>query len=210
MHPFGIQAITQSQLSAGSTREEVPLGRDNEISEELVEGINEERDEDISIGVENVPDAEETWNIPDTPGLSETPPNHNLRRSTRLRKPIEPRSAWQPRPHALNTEKGSSIPKNFQDAVNRPNRNKWQAAIDEELDSLKVKRVFTPIIHVPHERKTVGSRWVFTVKSDGRYKSRLVAQGFSQVYGINYFHTYSPTLRIDSLRILLAVSAFYD
>ena len=75
---------------------------------------------------------------------------------------------------------------------------------------MKEKEVFKPITHVPRGKKIVGSRWIFTVKSDGRYKARLVAKGFSQIHGINYFDTYSPTLRMDSLRILLAVSAFYD
>lgn len=87
---------------------------------------------------------------------------------------------------------------------------KWEAAILDELGSLKEKGVFTPVTHVPHDRKPIGSRWVFAVKSDGRLKARLVAQGFSQIHGIDYFDTYSPTMRMDSLGILLAVSAFND
>lgn len=40
------------------------------------------------------------------------PKGPDLRRSGRIRKPIEPRSAWQPRPHALHVEK-NHIPVNF-------------------------------------------------------------------------------------------------
>ncbi|KAI0994843.1 hypothetical protein K3495_g13339 [Podosphaera aphanis] len=134
----------------------------------------------------------------------------SLKRSGRTRKQIEPRSAWQPRPHALNMDRRAIIPRIYSDAVNGTDRLKWQAAIDEELESLRIKEVFKPITHVPHGRRIVGSRWVFTIKSDGRFKARLVAQGYSQVYGIDYFDTYSPTLRMDSLRILLAVSAYFD
>lgn len=134
----------------------------------------------------------------------------NLRRSSRLRKPIEPRSAWQPVTRALHTDTKSSTPQNYSEAINGSEKSKWQAAIDEELESMRTKNVFSQVTHIPHDRKPVGSRWVFTIKSDGRYRARLVAQGFSQVYGIDYFDTYSPTLQMDSLRILLAVAAFRD
>lgn len=40
-----------------------------------------------------------------------------------------------------------------------------------------------------------------------RYKARLVAQGFSQVHGIDYMETFSPTIRRESLRVILAVTA---
>ena len=38
-----------------------------------------------------------------------------------------------------------------------------------------------------------------------RYKARLVAQGFSQVHGIDYTETFSPTIRCESLMIFLAI-----
>ncbi|KAI1005464.1 hypothetical protein K3495_g2750 [Podosphaera aphanis] len=229
MDTFDTETIIQPQLLASPTRgtpvgeareayseaEEVPVARDDEVSRENIG----QRNTDTLLGIENILSAEEAANTPNVSGPSETqdifppletPQNPNLRRSSRSRKPIEPRSARRPRPHALHIGNGRPIPKDFQDAINGPDRAKWQTAINEELDSLRVKKVFTPIIHVPHGRKTVGSRWVFAVKSNGRYKARLVGQGFSQVYGINYFDTYSPTLRMDSLRILLAIGAFYD
>ena len=51
---------------------------------------------------------------------------------------------------------------------------------------------------VPSDIKVVGSRWVHTYKSDefGNYvktKSRLVAKGFTQVQGVDYHETTSPT-----------------
>lgn len=102
------------------------------------------------------------------------------------------------------------IPQSYTEAIDGKNGEKWKAAIEEELDSLRNKKVFTLITHVPHGRKPVGSRWIFSLKSDGRFKARFVAKGFSQIYGVDYNKTYSPTLRADSLRILLAVATFRD
>ncbi len=40
-----------------------------------------------------------------------------------------------------------------------------------------------------------------------RRKARLVAQGFSQVPGVDYFDTYAPVAKFASIRTILAVSA---
>lgn len=61
----------------------------------------------------------------------------------------------------------------------------------------------------PPGRKAIESKWVFKVKynTDGsiaRFKARLVAQGFSQIPGIDFAETFAPTVRRESLRIYLA------
>ncbi|THH13070.1 hypothetical protein EUX98_g9761, partial [Antrodiella citrinella] len=43
-----------------------------------------------------------------------------------------------------------------------------------------------------------------------RYKARLVAQGFTQVPGVDYFDTFSPTVRLETLRILLHLAAAHN
>ena len=60
------------------------------------------------------------------------------------------------------------------------------------------------------ERKAIGLKWVFKVKyhpngSVVRFKARLIAQGFSQVQGIDFSETFAPTVRRESLRIYLAL-----
>ena len=57
-------------------------------------------------------------------------------------------------------------------------QEKWKTACLEELESLWKQEVLK-LTDLPAGRKTVGCRWVFNVKTDGRYKARLVAQGFS-------------------------------
>ncbi|KAI0994731.1 hypothetical protein K3495_g13449 [Podosphaera aphanis] len=91
-------------------------------------------------------------------------------------------------PVYLATKAGSYIrrmrdlhTKEISDARKGPDKEKWQTAIDKELKSSKSKEVFIPVIHVPYGRKIIGFPLVFAIKSDGIFKARLVAQGFSQV-----------------------------
>lgn len=44
-------------------------------------------------------------------------------------------------------------------------------------------------------------------RSGARFKARLVAQGFSQVEGINFSKTFAPTVRRKLLQIYLAIYA---
>ena len=52
-------------------------------------------------------------------------------------------------------------------------------------------------------------RWVFNIKNDDRYRARLVAQGFSQIPGIDYFDSHSQVMNEISFIIILIVSLHY-
>ena len=58
----------------------------------------------------------------------------------------------------------------------------------------------------------VDAKLVFDHKKDKdgrilRYKARLVARGFTQKHGVNYEETFAPTIRLDAMRIILALAA---
>jgi len=57
--------------------------------------------------------------------------------------------------------------------------------------------------------------WVFKTKRDvngeiERYKAQLVAQGCSQQFGHDYDETFSPVVRYESIRVLLALAVRYQ
>ena len=65
------------------------------------------------------------------------------------------------------------------------------------------------VIDKPDGVNVVGSKWVFRAKKDAagnviHYKARLVAQGFSQVPGVDYFDTFAPVACLASIRTVLA------
>lgn len=79
-----------------------------------------------------------------------------------------------------------------------------------EMKSLQENAVWDMVL-LPPGRKVVRSKWVFKRKTgaDGsfeRYKSRLVAQGYTQKFGTDNDETFCPVVRQGSLRILIAQS----
>lgn len=113
-----------------------------------------------------------------------------------------------------NTEHIIDIPLSYNDALAHEDAVKWKGAISEELQAHKRNQTWD-IVPLPSGCKTIKSKWVFKIKNnaDGmpeRYKARLVAKGCSQKAGIDYTETFSPVVRYETLRVLLAMSTLYD
>ncbi len=105
-------------------------------------------------------------------------------------------------------------PTTYQEAVSTPDSDKWIEAMKSEMQSMSDNQVWN-LIDPPEGVKTIGCKWVFKKKTDmdGKvqtYKARLVAKGYRQVHGIDYDETFSPVAMLKSIRILLAISAYYD
>ena len=96
----------------------------------------------------------------------------------------------------------------FQDILQLPiaERKEWKAACHEELESLRAQHIFE-LTGLPKGRKVVKNRWVFDVKSDSRKRARLVAKGFSQVVGIDFNEIFSPVVRFETMRLMLALTS---
>jgi hypothetical protein len=101
-------------------------------------------------------------------------------------------------------------PTTVTEVLSDPDKENWLEAMNKEMDSLNANNVWD-LVPLPEGRKAVGSKWVFKRKlnADGkieRYKARLVAQGFSQKFGIDYDETFCPVVRHESVRAVIALA----
>lgn len=102
----------------------------------------------------------------------------------------------------------------FKQAQDSDEVEKWDAAMQEELDSMHKNRVWDLVKPDPNH-KPIGCKWVYKTKRDAegnieRHKARLVAKGFTQKEGIDFNETFSPVSTKDSFRIIMALVAHYD
>ena len=103
-------------------------------------------------------------------------------------------------------------PIDFQEAVSGPDADLWIDSMNRELDNLKRLNVYD-LVPLPKGRKAVGSKWIYKVKRDAdskpkEHKSRLVAQGFTQKYLIDYKQVHAPVARTSSFKLLATIAAY--
>ena len=132
------------------------------------------------------------------------------RRSTRIRTAPE----WYGNPVMNVLLLDNNEPANYEEAMMSPDSGKWQEAMKSEMESMSENQVWT-LVDLPDSRKAVECKWIFKKKTDADgnvtvYKARLVAKGFRQIQGVDYDETFSPVAMLKSVRILLAIAAFFD
>ena len=105
-------------------------------------------------------------------------------------------------------------PTSITEAQRRPEWPQWEHGIHKELATLH-KAGTWELVNPPAGANIVGSKWVFRAKKDAAsnvvcYKARLVAQGFLQVPGVDYFDMYAPVAKLASIHTVLALAARQD
>jgi len=109
------------------------------------------------------------------------------------------------------------IPKNGREAAAGPHARKWHASDRVEMDQMFDKGVLEPIHKrdVPADKKAIPGMMVRTCKPTKhgtirKFKSRFVAKGFWQRYGIDYTETFAPVAAIATIKLVLAVAAHFN
>ncbi|CAM8905238.1 unnamed protein product [Rhodiola kirilowii] len=82
--------------------------------------------------------------------------------------------------------------------------------MQEELGEFQRNDVWD-LVPQPDDVNVIGTKWIFKNKSDEqgnitRYKARLVAQGYTQIEGVDFDETFAPVVRLEAIRLLLALS----
>lgn len=99
-------------------------------------------------------------------------------------------------------------PATLEEALASEDAPKWLAGCREELASIERLGVFNL---VPRSkcggRKILKGRFVFHEAI--RWKVRFVAKGYEAVYGVDYKKTTSPTMRLETFRIIAHLSAVF-
>ncbi len=102
-------------------------------------------------------------------------------------------------------------PTGIQEALDDPD---WVNAMHEELNNFARNEVWE-LVKRPSDHNVIGRKWVFRNKQDKngvivRNKARLVAQGYTQVEGLNFDETFAPLAMLESIHILLTYATHHD
>src|SRR4051812_25018517 len=106
-----------------------------------------------------------------------------------------------------------NTPTTIAEAFASPDADDWKEDVHNEMDSILSNGTWE-LSERPYGCKPVGCKWVFKkkLKPDGtieKYKAWLVAKGYTQREGEDYFDTYSPFARLTTIRVLLSLAASY-
>ena len=168
-------------------------------SQVIVDEVRDEQSEDVPEQEEDVfEDADEAA------GTDEP----TLRRSSRERRSPDQYGEW------VTLVDCQDDPQSVEEAMASEGAKHWEQAMIDEMNSIKANDVWK-LVELPRTKKTIKTKWVFKVKRDDenkpvRFKARLVAKGFSQQHGLDYDETFSPVVRFETIRLLLAISAGGD
>ena len=110
----------------------------------------------------------------------------------------------------------SVTPTSVLEALSGPDSIEWLKALNTEMDRLEIRNTWEIISEelIELDSKPIKSKFAFrvSIKPDGslKYRCRLVACGYSQIFGLDYDETFAPTAKYKSLCIILNLAALFN
>ncbi|CAL9245770.1 unnamed protein product [Arabidopsis halleri] len=92
---------------------------------------------------------------------------------------------------------------------------RWRNSMSDEFNAQVENHTWDLIPPPPASVNIIGCKWIFRTKfnSDGsinRFKSRLVAKGYTQQQGLDYSETFSPVIKSTTIRLVLGIAVNRD
>ena len=111
---------------------------------------------------------------------------------------------------AVDSDAGE--PKTFRQACASPDKEKWAEAMRTEFANMRDKNVWVPykIEDMKKGVSVLGTKWVFKVKTDGRYRARLVVKGYNQIPGVDFTESHAPVASDVTIRCVLVESTIRE
>jgi hypothetical protein len=87
----------------------------------------------------------------------------------------------------------------------------WRAAMKEEMDCVERNGTWE-LTNLPCGHHPIGLCWVYKLKKNEagvviKHKARLIARGYVQQHGIDFDEVFAPIVRMESVRLRLALAA---
>ncbi|XP_059284954.1 uncharacterized mitochondrial protein AtMg00820-like [Lycium ferocissimum] len=88
---------------------------------------------------------------------------------------------------------------------------RWIEAMQAEVDALQQNNTWQ-IVDLPKGKVPIGCKWIFKIKYKDsgeiqRFKASLTTKGYSQQERIDYQETFSPVIKMVTVRTVLAIVA---
>ncbi|CAB1112186.1 unnamed protein product [Ectocarpus sp. CCAP 1310/34] len=104
-----------------------------------------------------------------------------------------------------------AVPMTYKDVMCSKYKVFWGVAMKKEIDRHDKTGTFTKVKELPEGRKAIGSKWVFSWKTNEKnlivdFKARMIARGFSRIPGIDFHHSSSAWPSAASIKTVIAIA----
>jgi hypothetical protein len=104
-------------------------------------------------------------------------------------------------------------PKSYTEAISSIYKDQWLESMKIEYDSLHKNNTWE-LVPLPKGAKALKTRWVYKIKNPNNsqninevvFKSRFVAKGFEQLYGLDYLETFAAVIKQIAWKLIFALA----